>query len=206
MPWRPHLLPRLRRRLPAAQVRALIDMVCDDPDQTEAELGAQREATAAVIGALDPRDAIEAIISGHCVMYHYLTRDAARDFSRCVDRAVRPRLRSAIMAAERGFSRNLRLLWRKQNGTGAAAANAAAMKALVRRLTPAEGRRATTGVLAPPRPRPRLARPAPAAPSPGQVRRASRPAKVPTQMPLRFPRNRRDPRLGRAAPQTQVRV
>src|ERR1700727_2798384 len=90
----------------AAQIRALIDLVCNDPEQTEAEPGAHREATTAVIDALDPRDAIEAIISGHCVMYYYLTRDAARDFSRCTDHARRPRLRSAIMAAERGFSRN----------------------------------------------------------------------------------------------------
>jgi len=75
--------------------------------------GEERARTVAgTILRFQPRDAVEAMIAGHCVIFHELIVDAVQDMARSADGAARRGTRSTIVAMDRAFGANLTRLER----------------------------------------------------------------------------------------------
>ena len=70
-------------------------------------------ATAMILG-FRPRDAIEAMLAGHCVMFHEVIVDSVRDTLRGELDTVRRGTRSNLVALNKSFAGNLGLLERYQ--------------------------------------------------------------------------------------------
>jgi len=87
-------------------------------------------AAALAIQTFAPRDAIEAMIAGHCVLFHELIVDAVPDALRGGTETTRRATRSNIVAMDRAFGNNLTRLERHRKRLAKATdANAIAVQA-----------------------------------------------------------------------------
>jgi hypothetical protein len=70
------------------------------------------EAAALTIGAFAPRDVIEVMIAGHCVLFHELIVDAVPDALRGETEVTRRTAQRGLVAMDRAFGNNLTRLER----------------------------------------------------------------------------------------------
>src|ERR1051326_7809899 len=82
--------------------------------ETKERPSARAAAIVRTIMCLLPRDAAEALLASHCVMFHELMADSAHDLLRGEVEAVRKATRSSIVAMDRCFRANLSQLERYQ--------------------------------------------------------------------------------------------
>ena len=82
--------------------------------ESEAEGAARRRAAVLGIAAFQPRDAIEAMLAGQCILAGHLLRDAARDVFQCEIGTLKTKARAQTVAIGALFLRYLRQLRREQ--------------------------------------------------------------------------------------------
>ena len=93
-------------------LRGLADTVADRPGQTEAQRFARHRAAIFSIMAFLPRDAMETMVAGQCVMFDHLLRDAVSDVLRGEAGVGKLRLRSQVIGLGRSFLKHLDLFGR----------------------------------------------------------------------------------------------
>src|SRR4051812_2415894 len=81
---------------------------------SEQKLARLEAATHMILGFF-PRDVIEAMLAGHCVIFHELTVDSVRDTLRGEIDTMRAHTRSNIVALDKCFGNNLTRLERYRN-------------------------------------------------------------------------------------------
>jgi hypothetical protein len=81
--------------------------VCERPGETRREHHARSEAAAHMIMGFFPRDVIEAILAGRCVMFHEMMTDSVRDTMRGEVDSTRRATRGTIVAMDKAFGANL---------------------------------------------------------------------------------------------------
>jgi hypothetical protein len=91
-------------------LRGLADAVADRPGESEAQRFARHQTAIFSIMAFHPRDAIETMLAGQCVMFDLLLRDAARDLLRNETAPGKLRIRSQIAALAKIFLKHLEQL------------------------------------------------------------------------------------------------
>ena len=96
--------------------------ICERKGETQSQQYVRSQAAVHMILGFLPRDVIEAMLAGHCVMFHELMVDSVHDMLRGEIGTMRRATRGAIVAMDKAFGNNLRSLERYQ-------------------LRPAEGRR-----------------------------------------------------------------
>ena len=122
---------------PAFGLRELLTHVVGDIAralcQREGETPRQRydrtQAAAHTVMAFTPRDAIEAMLAGHCVMFHEMIVDSVNTTMGGEETAKRRGTRSNIVAMDKAFGNNLERLERYQSRQAQGLADAKAVKA-----------------------------------------------------------------------------
>src|SRR5258708_3797037 len=108
-------------------LRGLADAVADRPGETEAQRFARHQTVIFSVMAFLPRDAMETILAGQCVLLDHLLRDATSDLLRSEAAPGKLRVRSQITALGRLFLKHLeqlRLLQARQAQQSAASMGA----------------------------------------------------------------------------------
>ena len=93
-------------------LRGLADAVADRPGETEAQRFGRHQTAIFSVMAFLPRDALETMLAGQCVMFDHLLRDATRDLLRNDAAPSKLRIRSQLMALSRLFLKHLEQ-WRQ---------------------------------------------------------------------------------------------
>jgi hypothetical protein len=88
--------------------------VCERMGETQQHQFTRTQATAHMIMGFLPRDAIEAILAGHCVMFHEMMTDSIHDTLRGEMDSYRRATRANIVALDKCFGNNLERLERYQ--------------------------------------------------------------------------------------------
>jgi hypothetical protein len=88
--------------------------IAERAGETVEQQFARSQAAVHTIMAFTPRDAIEVMIAGHCVMFHELIVDSVRDTMRDNAKAAQRGARSNIVAMDKAFGDNLERLERYQ--------------------------------------------------------------------------------------------
>ena len=88
--------------------------ICERNGETQQQQFLRSQAAAHMIMGFLPRDVIEAILAGHCVMFHELMVDSIRDTLRGELDTMRRATRSNIVAMDKAFGNNLTRLERYQ--------------------------------------------------------------------------------------------
>jgi hypothetical protein len=105
--------PSLTRRDHLAHVIGdIAEAVCDRPGESSAKRAARSQAAVSTIMAFQPGDAIEAMIAGHCVMFHEMIVDSVHATLRGEADASRRAERSGVVAMDKAFGNNLSRLER----------------------------------------------------------------------------------------------
>jgi len=98
-------------------VGGIAKAVCERPGEPQPRQFARTQAAAQTIMAFQPRDAIEAMLAGHCLMFHELIVDDVHAALRDGAAATR----SGIVAMDKAFGANLTRLQRHRAHDGTAA-------------------------------------------------------------------------------------
>jgi hypothetical protein len=93
-------------------IGAVANAVSERDGETQHQRLARTLAAAHTIMAFQPRDAIEAMLAGHCVMFHELIVDSVHVTLRGEEPATRRATRGGIVAMDRAFSNSLARLER----------------------------------------------------------------------------------------------
>lgn len=88
--------------------------MCERNGETKQQEFSRSQAAAHTIMGFLPRDAIEAMLAGHCVMFHEMMVDSVRDTLRGEMDTMRRATRSSIVAMDKRFGNNLARLERFQ--------------------------------------------------------------------------------------------
>ncbi len=88
--------------------------ICERNGETHEQQVARSQATVHTIMGFLPRDVIEAMLAGHCVMFHELMLDSVRDTLRGEMDTLRRATRANIVAMDKAFGNNLARLERYQ--------------------------------------------------------------------------------------------
>jgi hypothetical protein len=99
-------------------LRGLADAIADRPGETEAQRYARHQTAIFSAMAFLPRDAMETMLAGQCVMFDHLTRDAARDLLRNEAEPVKRRIRTQVTGLGRLFLKLMAELRRLQSRSG----------------------------------------------------------------------------------------
>ena len=83
--------------------------------ETKQQQSARAQAVVRMIMGFLPRDVIEAMLAGHCVMFHEVMTDSVRDTLRGELDTMRRATRATIVAMNKAFGNNLARLERYQN-------------------------------------------------------------------------------------------
>ena len=95
-------------------LRGIAETVAVRPGDTEARRAARHQAAAASVLAFLPRDPVEAMLAGQCVVFDHLVHDTARDMLRGLEGTARPRGRAQLIAMGGVFLRYMAELHRFQ--------------------------------------------------------------------------------------------
>ena len=101
-----------RQQLLSHIVNDMARALCQRRDEPQARQLARAQGTAQSVLAFLPGDAIEAMIAGHCVMFHELIVDTVQTTLRGEPEATRRATRSGIVAMDKAFGANLARLER----------------------------------------------------------------------------------------------
>jgi hypothetical protein len=96
-----------RQQLLSHIVNDMARALCQRRDEPQARQLARAQGTAQSVLAFLPGDAIEAMIAGHCVMFHELIVDTVQTTLRGEPEATRRATRSGIVAMDKAFGANL---------------------------------------------------------------------------------------------------
>jgi hypothetical protein len=99
-------------------LRGLADAIADRPGETEAQRFARHQTAIFSVMAFMPRDAMETMLAGQCVMFDHLMRDAARDLLRNEAEPVKRRIRTQLTGLGRSFLNLLAEFRRLQSRAG----------------------------------------------------------------------------------------
>src|SRR4051794_538710 len=77
------------------------------PGESQQRASDRREAAAGQILAFQPRDVVEAMIAGHCVMFHEMIVETVQRRLRGDAPAIRRAQESGVVAMDRAFGGNL---------------------------------------------------------------------------------------------------
>ena len=140
-------------------IRGVVAAVADHPGDTDARRFARQQTVVFSVMAFLPRDAVETMLAGQCVVFDHLLRDGARDLLRgqaeTIKLRVRPQLNATGNMVLKTLSHLARLQSRPAEGTAVAPAP---------RPAEATGAATTPARAAEPAPAPKPATPAAAQP------------------------------------------
>jgi len=110
-------------------VADIVKAVSDRPGETPQQQFTRSLAVTHTILAFQPRDAIEAMLAGHCVLLHELIVDGVRDATGAATDTARRAARANLVAMDRAFGNNLTRLerYRKHHAAASPEANPADM-------------------------------------------------------------------------------
>jgi hypothetical protein len=89
----------------------------------------RRETAANTIMSFKPQDPVEAMLAGHCVMFHEMIVDSVHETLRGETAATRPATRNSIVAMDKAFGNNLARLERYRTSHAPAEAQPADARA-----------------------------------------------------------------------------
>jgi hypothetical protein len=95
-------------------IGAMANSVCERNGESKQQQFARSQAAVHTIMGFLPRDVIEAILAGRCVMFHELITDSVHETLRGEMDTTRRATRSGIVAMDRAFGANLARLERYQ--------------------------------------------------------------------------------------------
>jgi hypothetical protein len=108
----------------------IANAVCQREGESQDQRAQRLQAAIHTMLAFSPRDPLEAILAGRCVMFHELTLDSIRGTLRGETEATRRATRSGIVGMDRAFGANLARLERRQNRAAQPAPSARPKEAL----------------------------------------------------------------------------
>jgi hypothetical protein len=101
-------------RLMTEMLRGFAETVADRSGETETQRYSRYQTAIFTVMAFLPRDALETMVAGQCLMLHHLSRDGTRDLLRGQPEMTRLRTRSQLIGIGRLFLKNLEQLIRLQ--------------------------------------------------------------------------------------------
>jgi hypothetical protein len=87
--------------------REVIETVADRPGDSQARRRARQQATVYTMMSFLPRDPVETMLAGHCVIFDHLLRDGARDTLRGQPEDIKLRARPGLHASGKMFLAHL---------------------------------------------------------------------------------------------------
>jgi len=96
-------------------IGGVAEAVCQRDGESRQRQDDRRQAAVHSVMTFLPRDAIEAMIAGNCVMFHEMIVDSVGDTLRGEEAAAARATRSTIVAMDKAFGNNLDRLERYQN-------------------------------------------------------------------------------------------
>src|SRR5580693_6673351 len=87
--------------------REVIETVADRPGDSPAKRIARQQMTAWSISSFEPRDPVETMLAGHCVIFDHLLRDGACDTLRGQQQDIKVRVRPQVLATGKMFLAHL---------------------------------------------------------------------------------------------------
>ena len=91
-------------------LRGLIDTVADKPGLSPERKSAAQQTVICSVMAFNPRDPVEAMLAGQCVIYDHMVRDSAKDTLCAPAEQLRLRARPGVLAAGKMFLGTLGML------------------------------------------------------------------------------------------------
>jgi hypothetical protein len=95
-------------------LRGVIDTVADKPGLMPERRGAAQQTVVCSVMAYNPRDPVETIMAGHCIVYDHMLRDGARDMLRGQAEEIKIKARPGILATGKMFLSTMQMLRRTQ--------------------------------------------------------------------------------------------
>jgi hypothetical protein len=96
-------------------ILGIVDTVADIPGLTKEQRFLKRQTTVSSVMAFRPRDPLQIMLAGHCVIYDAMLRDGARDLLRGQPEEISLRTRPTNLASGRMFLTTLHALVRMQD-------------------------------------------------------------------------------------------
>jgi hypothetical protein len=96
-------------------MRGLLDTVANRPDLSPQRQVSLKQTTVCTVMAYNPRDPIETMMAGQCVVYDHLMRDGARDLLRGQAEPNKLKARPGVLSAGKTFLAAMSMLLRMQD-------------------------------------------------------------------------------------------
>ena len=84
-------------------IRGILDTVADRPGLSPERKASAQQTVVCTVMSYNPRDAIETMLAGQCVVYDALSRDGARDMLRGQSELMKIKARSSILSSGKMF-------------------------------------------------------------------------------------------------------
>ena len=94
-------------QMTAEVLRGIIETVGERADDTPARKSIRHATTVFSVMAFLPRDAVELMLAGQCVIFDHVLRDGARDLLRGQEEKVKSRVRPQLVSAGNAFLKHL---------------------------------------------------------------------------------------------------
>jgi hypothetical protein len=95
-------------------IRGIVDTVADRPDLTPERRAAAQQTVVCSVMSFNPRDAVETMLAGQCVVYDALMRDGARDMLRGQSELMKIKARPSILGSGKMFLAAMEMVVRMQ--------------------------------------------------------------------------------------------
>jgi hypothetical protein len=95
-------------------ITSMVKALCERPGDSREQQFIQAQATSRMVLAFTPRDTVEAMLAGHCVMLHEMMVESIGETLRAEPGPTRRSTRSAVLSMDRAFGKNLANLLRYQ--------------------------------------------------------------------------------------------
>jgi hypothetical protein len=99
-------------------IRGVVDTVADKPELSPERRAAAQQTVVCTVMSYNPRDAVETMLAGQCVVYDAMLRDGARDMLRGQSELMKIKARPGILSAGKMFLATMEMAVRMQ-GRGA---------------------------------------------------------------------------------------
>ncbi len=95
-------------------IRGILDTVADKPGLTPERKAAAQQTVVCSVMAYNPRDPIETMMAGQCIVYDHMLRDGARDMLRGQAELIKIKARPGILSIGKMFLATMDTLCRMQ--------------------------------------------------------------------------------------------
>jgi hypothetical protein len=95
-------------------IRGVLDTVADNPNHSPERREATRQTVVCSLMSYNPRDAIETMLAGQCIVYDAVMRDGARDLLRGQAELIKIKARPGILAAGKIYLDTTEMIVRMQ--------------------------------------------------------------------------------------------